>query len=61
MLCTRPDLFYTVGLLSRGQSKSNKELWVILKRVLRYIEGTLDYKLIYLYQKCKCKSSYWLC
>jgi hypothetical protein len=46
MLCTRPDLCAAVNILSRFQSKNNKELWQCLKRVLRYIKGTLDIKLV---------------
>jgi hypothetical protein len=47
MLCTRPDLCYAVSLLSRFQAKPSKQLWQQLKRVLRYIKGTLDLKLIF--------------
>lgn len=47
MLCTRPDLCVALNILSRYQSKSNKELWQNLKRVLRYIKGTVDLKLTY--------------
>lgn len=47
MLCTRPDLCISINILSRYQSKSNKELWICLKRVLRYIKGSIDLKLIY--------------
>ena len=47
MLCTRPDLCYSVCLLSRFQSRPSKELWQLLKRELRYVKGTLDLKLTY--------------
>lgn len=47
MLCTRPDLCTAINLLSRYQNKNNKELWLCLKRVLRYIKGSLELKLIY--------------
>lgn len=47
MLCTRPDLCYSVCLLSRFQSKPSKRLWTLIKRVLRYVKGTLDLKLSY--------------
>lgn len=47
MLCTRPDLCISLNILSKYQSKSNKELWQSLKRVLRYIKGTIEIKLIY--------------
>lgn len=47
MLCTRPDLSTCVNILSRYTNKNNKELWLCLKRVLRYIKGTIDLKLTY--------------
>lgn len=42
MLCTRPDICFAVNLLSRYQSKNNKELWQNLKRILRYVKGSLQ-------------------
>lgn len=47
MLCTRPDLCLALNLLSRYQKKNNRELWQNLKRVLRYIKGTLNFRLTY--------------
>lgn len=47
MLSTRPDLCFAISFLSRFQSKNSKELWKCLKRVLRYVKGTLDLKLTY--------------
>ncbi len=47
MLCTRSDLCLSVNLLSRFQVKNNKELWANLKRVLRYLKGSLDLKLTF--------------
>jgi len=47
MLCTRPDLTTAVNILSRYSSKNNSELWQNLKRVLRYLKGTIDMKLIF--------------
>lgn len=47
MLCTRPDLSTCVNILSRYTNKNNKELWQCLKRVLRYLKGTMDLKLTY--------------
>lgn len=47
MLCTRPDICIAVNILSRFQSKNNKELWQCLKRVLRYIKGSINIKLVY--------------
>src|SRR6266576_1179261 len=47
MLATRPDLSISINLLSRYQATNNDELWKCIKRVLRYVKGTLDYKLVY--------------
>lgn len=44
---TRPDLCFTVSLLSRYQKYANNMLLSALKRVLRYVKHTLDYKLVY--------------
>ena len=48
MLCTRPDLSVAVNILSRYLTKNNKELWQCLKRVLRYLKGSIDIKLNYM-------------
>jgi hypothetical protein len=47
MVCTRPDLAYAVGLLSRFQSNPGQNHWSAVKRVLRYLVGTADYTLCY--------------
>lgn len=47
MICTRPDLSTSINILSRYTNKNNKELWQCLKRVLRYLQGTVDLKLTY--------------
>lgn len=44
---TRPDLCYSVSLLSRYQSSGNEAVLEALKRVLRYVKGTLNLKLVY--------------
>ncbi|CAH2090566.1 unnamed protein product [Euphydryas editha] len=50
MVCTRPDLSASVNILSRYTNKNNEELWKCLKRVLRYLKGTINLKLTY--RKC---------
>jgi hypothetical protein len=40
MVCTRPDIAHTVGVLSRYMSKLGKEHWTTVKRVFRYLHGT---------------------
>lgn len=47
MLCTRPDICYAVGLVSRFQSNPGKAHWKAVKRILRYLRGTADYQLCY--------------
>ena len=48
MLGSRPDLCAAISILSRYQNRASLELFGALKRVLRYIKGTLHLKLIYL-------------
>jgi hypothetical protein len=44
---TRPDLSYTVNALSRKQSDYTFEDWQKVKRVLRYLRGTMNLGLKY--------------
>lgn len=46
-LATRPDLCKSISILSRFQSKANENLYKSLKRVLRYIQGTIKLKLCF--------------
>ena len=47
MMCTRSDICYAVGLVSRFQSNPGKQHWKVVKRILRYLKGTSDYALCY--------------
>nr|CAI5856792.1 unnamed protein product [Callosobruchus analis] len=50
----RPDICEPVSLLSQFQDKANENLYRALKRILRYIQGTLDFILTYeLKNDCK--------
>ena len=44
---TRPDLAYTVGLLSRFVSNPSELHMAAMKRTLRYLKGTQHYQLAY--------------
>ena len=44
---TRPDIAYAVGMVSKYCSKPSKEHWTAVKRILRYLQGTVDYGLCY--------------
>ena len=46
MLCTRPDICYSVGIVSRYQSNPSREHWTVVKHVLKYIRRTRDYMLV---------------
>ena len=47
MLCTRPDICFAVGMVSRYQSKPGEEHWIAVKYILKYLRRTRDYMLIY--------------
>lgn len=44
---TRPDLAFPISVLSRFNKNPGPAHWEALKRVLRYIKGTVDYKIEY--------------
>ncbi|XP_070020287.1 secreted RxLR effector protein 161-like [Nicotiana tabacum] len=47
MICTRSDICYVVGLVSRYQSNPRRDHWKTMKRIFRYLKGTADYSLCY--------------
>ena len=47
MISTRPDLAYSISLLSRFMSNPSKPHWLALKHLLRYINGSLNTGLCY--------------
>ncbi|KAK9701999.1 Reverse transcriptase (RNA-dependent DNA polymerase) [Popillia japonica] len=47
MLGSRPDISFTVNYYSRFQDKNSEEVWMCLKRLLRYLKGTAEMKVIY--------------
>uniref|UniRef100_A0A6G1SKL6 Retrovirus-related Pol polyprotein from transposon TNT 1-94 n=1 Tax=Aceria tosichella TaxID=561515 RepID=A0A6G1SKL6_9ACAR len=44
---TRPDIAYALSVFSKYIEKPREQHWKGLKRVLRYLQGTLDYGLFY--------------
>ncbi|XP_052735059.1 secreted RxLR effector protein 161-like [Vigna angularis] len=49
-LCnSRPELMYGVGLLSQFMSSPQKSHLIAAKRVLRYVKGTTNYCILFLY------------
>ena len=47
MLGTRPDIAFAVTFLSQFNNNPGPQHWMAVKRVLRYLNGTMDYKLVY--------------
>jgi hypothetical protein len=47
MVCTRLDIGYADGVLSKYMLKPWKEHWTKIKRVFRYLGGTTSYGLCY--------------
>ena len=46
MLCTRLDICYLVGMVSRYQSNPRPKHWEAVKHILKYLRRTKDYMLV---------------
>ena len=46
-ISTRPDISYSVGVLSRFSANPALQHWAAVKHLFQYLKGTLDYKLTY--------------
>ena len=44
---SRPDITYSVSTLAKFSSHPNKQHWIALKRVLRYLKGTVLHGITY--------------
>ena len=40
---TRPDIAYSVGVVSRYMEAPGKQHWAAVKQILRYLKGTMEY------------------
>src|SRR5436190_23336048 len=47
MVCTRPDIAYAVGVVSRHSAAPGKVHLDAVNRIFRYLCGTADYMLVY--------------
>ena len=47
MLCTGPNICFTVALFSRCQFNPGPAHWKAVQRIMRYLKGTSDYALCY--------------
>ena len=47
MTCTRPDVAYSLGLVSRYQSDPGENHWKVIKIIIKYLRNTKDQWLVY--------------
>ncbi|GKC40643.1 retrovirus-related pol polyprotein from transposon TNT 1-94 [Tanacetum coccineum] len=47
MVCTRPDIAYTVSIVSRYLANPGKNHWEAVKWILKYLQGTANVGLVY--------------
>nr|GEZ06943.1 zinc finger, CCHC-type [Tanacetum cinerariifolium] len=47
MTCTRPDIAFSVGKLSKYTTNLGTQHWQAIQRVLKYLKKTIDYRLTY--------------
>ena len=45
MVATRANIAFTVSTVSQFMSKAGPPHWMAVKRIMRYLKGTLDFKL----------------
>ena len=50
--CTRPNIAYAVGVLSKFSSKPSKDHWLAIEWVIRYLIGSKSYDLFYKKAPC---------
>lgn len=48
---SRPDLSISLSILNRYQNCASERLWIAVKRVLKYVKGTLYLKLVYVKER----------
>jgi hypothetical protein len=53
LLHTRPDLSFSVGMASRFMEKPTAKHLNVVKQILRYLKGTLNYGLVYTQERKK--------
>jgi hypothetical protein len=47
IVCTRPDIEHTVGVMSKYMNNPGKEHWEAVKWILRYLRGTTTHALCF--------------
>ncbi|XP_066351359.1 uncharacterized mitochondrial protein AtMg00810-like [Miscanthus floridulus] len=44
---TRPDIVFVMGYVSRFMEDSREDHWAVVKRLLRYVKGTMDHGILF--------------
>ena len=57
-IATRPDISAAVGMLSQFMQSPSEDHWIGVKRVLRYLKGTMNYGLKFVYSESFALSGY---
>ena len=47
MLCTGPNIYFVMGMVSRYQSDLGEEHWTAVKHIFKYLRRTRDYMMVY--------------
>ena len=47
MVCTRPDIAHTMGVVNRYMNNPGKEHWKAVQWILRYLRGTTSHALCF--------------
>lgn len=47
ILCTRPDICFAVGMVSRYQFNPGPQYWTAVKHIIKYLKRTKNYMLVY--------------
>ncbi|TYK23767.1 gag/pol protein [Cucumis melo var. makuwa] len=47
MLCIRPDICYSVRIVSTYQSNPGRDHWTVVKNIIKYLRRTKDYMFVY--------------
>ncbi|KAM1192141.1 hypothetical protein ACFX2G_012750 [Malus domestica] len=56
--CTRPDISFAVNLLARYSNAPTRRHWTGVKDIFRYLKGTTDSGLFYLYESSNSAAPY---
>ena len=52
LIASRPDISYSVGVCARFQSDPKESHLFAIKRIIKYVSGTVEFRLWYTYDTC---------